>query len=99
MGPQGLYLNRWNPDFDLAIDVPKAVLVWVHLPNIAIHCWTSSSMQSIENKLGKYIDKAHPKDNYSYARIYVEVDLKAGLPEAIKLAVGEWHHYKKLDYE
>ena len=89
MDPQGLYLNRWNPDFDPAIDVPKAVPVWVRLPNLLIHCWTSSSMQAIENKLGKYIDKAHPKDNYSCARICVELDMEARIPEAIKLAVRE----------
>ena len=56
-------------------------------------------MQAIENKLGKYIDKAHPKDNYSCAHICVEVDLEAGLPAAIKLVIGEWHHFQKLDYE
>ena len=99
MGPQGLYLNRWDPDFDPAINVPKAVPVWVCLPNLPIRCWTASSMQAIRNKLGKYIDKAHPKDNYSCARICVEVDLEVGLPEAIKLVIGEWHHFQKLDYE
>ena len=99
MGPQGLYLNRWDPDFDPTIDVPKAILVWVRLPNLTIHCWTTSFLQAIGNKLGTYIDKAHPKDNYSCACIYVEVDLEAGLPEAIKLVIGEWHHFQKLDYE
>jgi hypothetical protein len=29
MGTQGLYLNRWMPDFDPSIDVPKEVPVWV----------------------------------------------------------------------
>ena len=29
----------------------------------------------------------------------MEVDLEAGLPEAVKLKVGDWHHYQKLDYE
>ena len=38
MGPQGLYLNRWTPDFDPAMDVPKAVPVWVRLPNLPMHC-------------------------------------------------------------
>ena len=98
MDPQGLYLNRWNPDFDPAVDIPKAVSVWVRLPNLAIHCWTSSSMQAIGNKLGKYIDNSHPKDNYSCACICVEVDMEAGILEAIKLAVEEWQHYQKLDY-
>ena len=56
-------------------------------------------MQAIRNTLGKYIDKAHPKDNYSCSWICVEVDLEAGLTEAVKLDVGEWKHYQKLDYE
>ena len=89
MGPQGLYLNRWDSDFDPAIDVPKAVPVWVRLPNLLIHCWTVSSSQAIGNKLGTYIDKAHPKDNYSCARICIEVDLEGGLPEEIKPVIGE----------
>jgi hypothetical protein len=29
----------------------------------------------------------------------VEVDLEIGLPEAVKLKVGEWQHLQKLDYE
>ena len=40
-----------------------------------------------------------PKDQYACSRICVEVDLEAGLPEAIKLTVGNWYHYQKLDYE
>jgi hypothetical protein len=99
MGPQGLYLNRWTPDFDPEVDVPKAVPVWVRLPNLSIHCWNPSSLQTIGNRLGRFIDKVDPKGQYSCARICVEVDLEAGLPEAIKLTVGDWQHYQKLDYE
>jgi hypothetical protein len=99
MGAQGLYLNRWTPNFDPASEVPKDVPVWVRLPNLPIHCWNSSSLQAIGNGLGHYIDKADPKDQYSCARICVEVDLEVGLPEAVKLKVGEWHHLQKLDYE
>jgi hypothetical protein len=29
----------------------------------------------------------------------VEVDLEVGLPEEIKLKLGDWHHFQKLDYE
>ena len=42
---------------------------------------------------------ASPKDHYACARICVEVDLEAGLPEAIKLTVGNWSHFQRLDYE
>lgn len=34
MGPQGLYLNKWTPDFDPTQDVPSAVPVWVRLPQL-----------------------------------------------------------------
>ena len=94
MGSQGLYLNRWTPDFDPNLDSPKEVPVWVRLPNLPAHCWNSESLEKIGNGLGRYIDKADPKGQYSCARICVEVDLEAGIPEAIKISVGDWHHFQ-----
>jgi hypothetical protein len=99
MGTQGLYLNRWTPSFDPESEVPKDVPVWVRLPNLPIHCWNTSSLQAIGNGLGHYIDREDPKDQYSCTHICVEVNLEVGLPEAIKLKVGDWQHYQKLDYE
>lgn len=37
MGPQGLYLNCWTPNFDPSLDFPKAVPVLVRLPNLPMH--------------------------------------------------------------
>lgn len=99
MGPQGLYLNKWTPDFDPAVDVPSAVPIWVRLPNLPVHCWNCDSLKHIGNTLGKFIDRANNKDQYDCARICVEVDLEVGLPEAIKINVGSWTHVQKLDYE
>jgi hypothetical protein len=99
MGPQGLYLNKWSPDFDPTQDVPSAVPVWVCLPHLPLHCWNPKSLESIGNTLGKYIDRAERKDQYSCARICVEVDLEVGLPEAIQLTVADWSHIQELDYE
>ena len=92
MGPQGLYLNKWTPDFDPTQDIPSVVLVWVCLPHLPLHCWNSVSLESIENKLGKYIDRAESKDQYTCARICVEVDLETGLPKAINLTMADWSH-------
>ena len=36
---------------------------------------------------------------FSYARIYVEIDLEKGLPEKIKLSTDGWTHLQKVDYE
>ena len=72
--------------------------VWVRLPHLPLHCWISDSLEAIGNKLGKYIDTAVRKDQYSYARICVEVDLEIGFPKAINLTVVDWSHAQELDY-
>ena len=94
-----MYLNKWTLDFDPSVDVPKEVPVWVHPPNLPIHFWSYNSLQKIGNGLGHFTDKADNKGQYTYARICVEVNLEVGLLEVVKLTIGEWHHYQKLDYE
>ena len=85
-------MNKWTPDFDPTQDVPSTVLVWVRLPHLPLHCWNSESLETIENKLGKNIDREESKDQYSCARICVEVDLEMWFPEAINLTVADWSH-------
>jgi hypothetical protein len=60
---------------------------------------TSILFKKIGNGLGRFIDKVDNKAQYTYTRICVEVDLEAGLLEAVNLTVGAWHHYQKLAYE
>jgi len=99
MGPQGLYLKKWSPDFDPTQDVPLVVPVWVHLPHLPLHCWYPKSLESIGNTLEKYIDKADKKEQYSCARICVEVDHEVGILEAIQLKAADWSYIQELDYE
>jgi hypothetical protein len=99
MGPQGLCLNQWTSDFDPAQDVPSAVLVWVRLPHMSLHCWSLKSLEAIGNALGKYIDKAERKDQYSCAHICMEMDLEIGLSEAINITVADWTQVQELYYE
>ena len=49
--------------------------------------------------MGKYIDRAKRKDQFSSTRICVEVDLETDLPKAINLTVAEWSHIQESDYE
>ena len=37
MDTRGLYLNRWTPDFDLEMDVPNVVHVWVRFLHLPLH--------------------------------------------------------------
>lgn len=90
MDSRGLYLNKWTLDFDLELDVPSAVPIWVQLPHLPLHCWGDESIRAIRNVVGKFIDRSEPKDNMqACAHICVEVDLGKGLPVAIKLKVDD----------
>ena len=89
MGPKGLYLNKWSPDFDPTQDVPSVVPVWLRLPHLPLHCWNLKSLESIGNTLGKYIDKENKKDQYFCTKICVKVDLEVGLQKTIQLKVAD----------
>jgi hypothetical protein len=99
MGPRGLFLAPWTLDFNPEAEITAAP-VWVRLPHLPLHLWGESSLKDIGNKLGRYLDRAEPKGaQLTCARICVEVNLEKGLPEAIKLSLGDWCHIQELDYE
>jgi hypothetical protein len=99
MGSRGLFLAPWTLDFNPEAEITAAP-VWVRLPHLPLHLWGIDSLEDIKNKLGHFLDKAEPKgDQFTYARICVEVNLEKGLLEAIKLSLGEWSHIQELDYE
>jgi len=100
MDSRGLYLNRWTPYFDLEMDGPSKVPVWVRLPHLPLHCWGDDLVKAIGNAMSKYIDRCEPKDNmHACARICVELYLRKGISEAIKIKVDKWTHIQQLDYE
>jgi len=99
MGSRGLFLAPWTLDFNPGAEITAAP-VWVRLPHLPIHLWGRSSLEDIGNKLGRFLDRAEPTGGqFTCARICVEVNLEKGLPEAIKLSLGEWCHIQELDYE
>jgi len=88
-----MHLNKLTHDFNLRLNVPSTIPVWVLLPHLLLHCWNGDSLRSIENSPGCYIDKYEPKDGmFAYARICVEVDLEKGLLEAILLTLNNCKH-------
>jgi hypothetical protein len=99
MGSRGLFLAPWTLDFNPGAEIIAAP-VWVRLPHLPLHLWGIRSLEDSGNKLGRFLDKAEPKgDQFTCTRICVEVNLEKGLPEAIKLSLGEWCHIQELDYE
>jgi hypothetical protein len=99
MGLRGLFLAPWTLEFNPRAEITAAP-VWVRLPHLPLHLWGRNSLEDIGNKLGHFLDSVEPKgDQFTRARIFVEVNLEKGLPEAIKLSLGEWCHIQELDYE
>ena len=77
MGARGMYLKKWDLSFAPEKYIPMAVLVWVKLPHLPLHCWNDQDFCLIGNTLGKCIDKSEPKSPmFSCARICVEFDLE-----------------------
>jgi hypothetical protein len=99
MGSRGLFLAPWTLDFIPGAEI-TATPVWVRLPHLPLHLWGKISLEDIGNKLGRFLDSVELKgDQFTCARIFVEVNLEKGLPEAIKLSLGEWCHIQELDYK
>jgi hypothetical protein len=99
MGSKGLFLAPWTLHFNPGAEITTAP-VWVRLPHLPLHLRGISSLEDIGNKLGRFLDRAEPKgEQFTCARICVEVNLEKGLSDAIKLSLGEWCHIQELDYE
>jgi len=81
-------MNKWNPDFNPKNDIPSIFLVWVKLQHLHLHCWNDDALRFIGNSIGRYIDKAEPKENlFSCATICVKVDLKKGIPKSMIISL------------
>ena len=57
------------------------------------------SLEDIGNTSGKSIHRAKRGEQFTCARICVEVDLEVGLSEVINLTVADWSHVQELDNE
>ena len=88
MGLRGIFLAPWTLGFNPEAEITTAP-IWVRLPHLPLHIWGKISLADISNKLGRYLDSGDPKGGqFTCSRICVEVNLKKGLPEALKLTLG-----------
>ena len=97
MGSIGLFLAPWTLGFNPEANT-IATQVWKILPHLPLHLWGKISLADIGNKLGCYLDNVDLKGGqFTCSRICVEVNLRKGLPKALKLTLGEWSHIQELD--
>jgi len=102
MGTAGLFLTPWFPDFDPATAVITKTPVWIRLPNLPAHLWSTRVFRAIGDTLGSFIHGDLWRESeglYSYARICVELDLSKGLLEQINLKINDFVWTQTLDYE
>lgn len=80
------FITPWFPEFDSNTLSTTRMPVWVCLPNLPLHFWNLSILENIGNTLGRdlktYIERA-TVGLFTYAHIYVEIDLSKGLLDKI----------------
>lgn len=77
-------------------------LVWVRLPNIPPPFWHHKVLEDIGNTLGKFkkIDIVRAENGiFTYARIFVEINLSKGIPDHRNLKDQKFCWSQVLDYE
>jgi hypothetical protein len=97
-----LLAKPWHKDFDPLLESFNKIPVWVRLPNLPLHLWLDSVLESVGNALGDFrcVDTATSDIFHStVARVLVEVDTSKGLPEMICLDSPRGSWTQLLDYE
>jgi hypothetical protein len=102
-GRSGLSMQRWFPDFNPLTMTAMTTPVWVRLPNLPLHFYSSSFLPTLGNALGRFIkidtDRI-AKGFVTFARICVEIDLSQGLPDRILIDWGDGDPFiQMVDYE
>lgn len=92
-------LKAWEPDMNVEELDFKSVHVWIQLPKLNWRFWSRKAMSKLVSFVGFPIsmDKLTTKRaRLSYARILVEVNIKAPLPEFIPITSPEGEIFKQL---
>jgi hypothetical protein len=85
-GRSGLSMQRWFPDFNPLTMITMTTPVWVILPNLPLHFYSSSFLPTLGNVLGRFIKtdtNRIAKGFNTFARICIEIDLNQGLLDRI----------------
>ncbi|KAL3744820.1 hypothetical protein ACJRO7_013998 [Eucalyptus globulus] len=87
---------------DLKREDQSAILVWIHLRNLPLECWTVPSMSAIASAAGKplYVDqRTDQMKMLSFARICVEVTANQSRVETAKVTLKGVSRSINIEYE
>jgi len=81
-----LSMQRWFPDFNPLAMITMTTLVWVRIPNLSFHFYTTTFLPTLGNVLGRFIKidtNWISKGFITFAHICIEIKLIQGLPDMI----------------
>ncbi|XP_056689965.1 uncharacterized protein [Spinacia oleracea] len=81
-----MIIKPWSSEFNFYEEVLRVIPLWVRLPNLPLNCWSSDSLSRIASLLGVPVcadDCTSRQQRVSFARILVEMDVTAVLPDHI----------------
>ena len=81
-----LIMKPWSPDIDVMKEDVKTVPMWIKLPGLDLKYWGVKALTKICSGVGKFIKLDNPtlnKDKLQFARVLIEADLDAPLPDTI----------------
>ncbi|KAF8378809.1 hypothetical protein HHK36_030158 [Tetracentron sinense] len=92
---------KWTPSFESGLE-PSIVLIWVSFPNLPIHLFNNSALESIGSILGKVLKIDGPTKTFtrpSVARVCIEMDILKKNPDRFWLGVGDQGRWQQVEYE
>jgi len=83
-----LMLKRWRLSFNPATEFFSFRHLWVLLPGLPLQLWNQQALELIGSSIGRFL-RLDPTTlsvpDRKMARIYVEMDIQAGLPEILEI--------------
>ncbi|KAL6226019.1 hypothetical protein ACLB2K_004867 [Fragaria x ananassa] len=76
------HIRRWSLSFHFATAVIETLIIWIRLPNFLLHHWSPEGIEATVGVLGRFIkvdDRTLNGDNYIFARLKMEIDLRTPL--------------------
>ncbi|KAM7507986.1 hypothetical protein LguiA_018439 [Lonicera macranthoides] len=83
-----LIVKLWSPQVNLEKEDIAAVPVWVRLPNLKLHLWSTAALSKMASRIGKplFTDRmTAERERLAYPWVCVEVKVGTTLPEVLDL--------------
>ncbi|XP_021847403.1 uncharacterized protein [Spinacia oleracea] len=91
-------IKPWTAAFNFYEEVLKVIPLWVKLSNLPLNCWSCDSLSRIASLLGVPVcadDCTTRQQRVSFARLLVEMDVTANLPDHVWIEDVNGNEFKQ----